>query len=166
MISGIGLFILIIQTRYGRVVDRIRSINYERLELIKRSLITEISETEKIWNDYRLQDLQKQVTILIDRGKLLKDSLRFTFISIFTFIISSLLLFIEQILKFSLSIIILICFTAGMVLLFTTSIYIIKEVTSSYNAVIFDVDTHVPKQFRIETKRGILGDLEKDQEND
>ena len=34
MISGIGLFILLIQTRYGRIVDRIRSINYERLELI------------------------------------------------------------------------------------------------------------------------------------
>ncbi len=161
MISGIGLFILIIQTRYGRVVDRIRAINNERLELIKESITRRITKSERIWVEYRLQDLQKQVTILVERGKLLKDSLRFTFISIFSFIISSLLLFFEQITQIPLSSVVLICFTFGMILLFLTCINIIKEVTSSYKAVMYDIDTHVPKEYRLKTKLGTFGNLEK-----
>lgn len=161
MISGIGLFILIIQTRYGRVVDRIRTINNERLELIKRGLLKKISNKEKIWNDYRIQDLQVQIPVLVKRGKLLKDSLRYMFISIFTFIISSLLLFIEQIFQLSLSTSVLVCFSFGMVLLFLTCINVIKEVTTSYKAVMYDIDTHVPREYRIKTESGTLGDLKK-----
>ena len=162
MISGIGLFILVIQIRYGRVVDRIRTINNERLELIKRSIMERISKAEKTWVDYRLQDLQKQMSILVGRGKLLKDSLRFTFISIFTFIISSLLLFIELITEMPLSSVILIVFTSGMILLFLTCINIIKEVASSFSAVMYDIDTHVPREFRITTDLGTFGNLKKE----
>jgi len=167
MISGIGLFILIIQTRYGRVVDRIRAINNERLELIKEAIIKKISKKEKIWNNYRLHDLQQQMSILVKRGKLLKDSLKFMFISILTFIISSLLLFIEQITKVPLSVIVLLLFAFGMIMLFLGGVNTIKEVTSSYNAVLFDIDTHVPKEYRLKTEFGVLGDLQtKNNESD
>ncbi|MCW4033568.1 MAG: DUF2721 domain-containing protein [Candidatus Bathyarchaeota archaeon] len=166
MISGIGLFILIIQTRYGRIVDRIRSINYERLELIKSSIIRKISKTEKIWNNYRLQALQEQMSILVKRGKLLKYALQFMFISIFTSIFSSLLLFIEQITKIPMSSLILILFSIGMIMLLMACINVIREVTSSYKAVIFDIDTHVPEKYRIKTELGVLGHLEKDNSKD
>ena len=109
MISGIGLFILVIQTRYGRIVDRIRILNSERLELIKKEILKKVSKIEKIWNDYRLKGIQEQVTVLIIRGKLLKDALKYMFISIFTAIISSLLLLVEQIIRFSLLLAICFC---------------------------------------------------------
>ncbi|MCZ2845287.1 MAG: DUF2721 domain-containing protein [Candidatus Bathyarchaeota archaeon] len=160
MISGIGLFILVIQTRYGRIVDRIRILNSERLELIKKEILKKVSKIEKIWNDYRLKGIQEQVAILIIRGKLLKDALKYMFISIFTAIISSLLLLIEQIIRFSLLLIILALFILGMVMLFLACINVIKEVSKSYQAVIYELDTHVPDQYRIETKFGKLGDLE------
>lgn len=160
MISGVGLFILVIQTRYGRIVDRIRILNSERLELIRKEVLTKISKIEKIWNDYRLKGIQEQVTVLIIRGKLLKDALKYMFISIFTAIISSLLLLIEQIIRFSLMLIILALFTLGMVMLFLACINVINEVSKSYQAVIYELDTHVPDQYRIETKFGKLGDLE------
>jgi hypothetical protein len=160
MISGVGLFILVIQTRYGRIVDRIRILNSERLELIRKEVLTKISKIEKIWNDYRLKGIQEQVTVLIIRGKLLKDALKYMFISIFTAIISSLLLLIEQIINFSLMLIILTLFTVGMVMLFLACINVINEVSKSYQAVIYELDTHVPDQYRIETKFGKLGDLE------
>ena len=163
MISGIGLFILVIQTRYGRVVDSIRAINNERLELIKKTVIKKVSKVELQWNNYRLEDLQKQVTILIRRGKLLKDSLQLMFISIFTFILSSLALFIDSITKISLSLIVLIIFSLGMAVIFISCINIIIEVTSSFKAVIYDIDSHVPEKYRFKTKYGIFGDLEKEE---
>jgi len=160
MISGMGLFILIIQTRYGRVVDRIRAINNERLDLIKRSVTKRASKIEKIWNDYRLQDLRKQMTILVKRGKLLKDALKYMFISIFTFIISSLLLFIEQVTEIPISVAVLLSFSVGMLMLFMACVNAIKEVAGSFEAVMFDRDTHVPKEYRVKTDFGTFGNLE------
>ncbi|MEM2964490.1 MAG: DUF2721 domain-containing protein [Candidatus Bathyarchaeia archaeon] len=160
MISGMGLFILILQTRYGRVVDRIRAINNERLELIKRSVTKRLSRIEKIWNDYRLQDLHKQMAILAKRGKLLKDALKYMFISIFTFIISSLLLFIEQVTNIPLSVAVLLSFSYGMLMLFMACVNAIKEVGGSFEAVMFDIDTHVPQEYRMKTEFGTFGDLE------
>jgi hypothetical protein len=156
MISGIGLFILVIQTRYGRIVDRIRTLNMERRELIKQTLIKRISKFEKIWNDNRLQCLQEQMAILLRRGKLLKDSLRFMFIVIFSSIASSLILFIEQITKAPLSSIVLSLFVFGIIMLFIACINVIKEVSNSYNAVIYDIDTYTPQKYLVKNKLDLL----------
>ena len=160
MISGIGLFTLVVQTRYGRVVDRIRAINKERLQLIKSSMAGSISNFEKKWNDFRLYDLEKQMQILVRRGKLLKDSLQFMFISIFISVLSSLLIFVEQIIGIPLNSIVLLCFTFGMLLIFMSCFYILKEVGGSYNAVLLDIHTHVPKEYRVENTLDVDEDLE------
>lgn len=164
MISGIGVFILVVQTRYGRIVDRIRSLNSERLELIKCEIMKKISKIEKIWNDYRLKTIEEQMIVLIERGEFLKNALKFMVISIFTAIISSLLLLIEQIAAMSLSVFVLVLFSLGMLMLFLACINVIREVTSSYKAVIYELDSHVPKEYRFDTKLGKLGHLEKENE--
>ncbi|MBS7651418.1 MAG: DUF2721 domain-containing protein [Candidatus Bathyarchaeia archaeon] len=151
MISGIGIFILIIQTRYGRVVDRIRAINNERLKMIRMELTGDLSDVEKKWNYHRLQDLQRQLPILVKRGKMLRDSLRFMFLSIFTFIISSFLIFIEQITKIQTSFAVLTIFTFGMFMVFMACINAIREVSGSFHAVLYDIHTHVPKEYRVKT---------------
>ncbi len=157
MISAIGLFILVTQTRYGRIVDRIRRINCERRNLIKKILIKRTSKSEKIWNENRLQNLQEQISILVGRGQLLKDSLKFMFIVIFTSITSSLLLLIEQLTKTKLSLAIMGVFLLGMVMLFVACINVIKDVGKSYDAVIFDIDPYAPQKHSLGNNLGIMG---------
>ena len=146
MISGIGLFTLIIQTRYGRIVDRIRAINAERLALMKEIAMKKISETEIVWNENRLEDLEQQMMILVKRGKLLKNALQFMFVSVFTSIISSLLLFIQYMVGMSMTLPVIIFFTASMVLIFMGSINTLREVATSYDAVVLDTETIEPRQ--------------------
>ncbi len=148
-ISGLGLFILVVQTRYGSIISRIRVLNNERLDLIKKALMKEQSEFEKTWNDNRLKDIQEQMIILVKRGRLLKNSLEFIFIAVFTFIISSLLLLTEQIARIPVSLLVLTFFTLGLVMLFMTCVNLVREVRSSYNAVMLDIATNVPDEYRI-----------------
>jgi len=145
MISGIGLFTLIIQTRYGRIVDGIRAINAERLGLVKEIMMKKISETEIVWNENRLEDLEQQMSILLRRGKLLKYALQFMFVSVFTSVISSLLLFIQYVLGTLMTLPIIFFFTLGMVLIFMGSINTLREVGTSYDAVVLDTKTIEPR---------------------
>jgi len=161
LISGIGLFILVIQTRYGRIVDSLRTINNERRELVKITLMKRTSKFEKIWNDNRLQSLQEQMSILVKRGKLLKDSLRFLFIVIFTSITSSLLLFIEQIINTPMSLAVLFLFLLAMIMLLLACINVIKEVSNSYSAVIYDIDMHLPQNNQIQDNIDLFAILDK-----
>jgi hypothetical protein len=146
MISGIGLFTLIIQTRYGRIVDSIRTINGERLGLLKEIMMKKISETEIVWNQNRLEDLEQQMSILLKRGKLLKYALQFMFVSVFTSVISSLLLFIQYFVGALMTLPIIIFFTLSMVLIFMGCINTLREVGTSYDAVILDTKTIEPQR--------------------
>jgi hypothetical protein len=146
MISGIGLFTLIIQTRYGRIVDSIRTINGERLGLLKEIMMKKISETEIVWNQNRLEDLEQQMSILLKRGKLLKYALQFMFVSVFTSVISSLLLFIQYFVGVLMTLPIIIFFTLSMVLIFMGCINTLREVGTSYDAVILDTKTIEPQR--------------------
>ncbi len=140
-ISGLGLFMLVIQTRYAGAINRVRALNSERLELVRKTLVGIVSETEVNWNKNRLIDIQNQISILVKRGKMLRDSLQFIVVSVLTFIISSLLLFVDQITRISLSIEIMAIFAFGMLMLFLSCVNIIREIRSSYNAVLLDVST-------------------------
>ena len=148
-ISGLGLFILVVQTRYGSIISRIRILNNERLDLIKKALMKQQSEFDATWNNNRLKDIQEQMIILANRGKLLKNSLEFIFIAVFTFIFSSLLLLTEQITKIPVSLLVLIFFTFGLLMLFMTCVNLVREVRGSYNAVMLDIATNVPDEYRI-----------------
>ena len=145
MISGIGLFTLIVQTRYGRVVDRIRIINAERLGLLKAIAIRQISDVEITWNENRLEDLEEQMTILLKRGKLLKDALQFMFVAVFTSIFASLLMFIQYFFQIQTGLLVVIFFTVGMILIFMGSISTLREIATSYDAAVMDTKTIVAK---------------------
>jgi hypothetical protein len=108
---------------------------------VRKTLVGIVSETEVNWNKNRLIDIQNQISILVKRGKMLRDSLQFIVVSVLTFIISSLLLFVDQITRISLSIGIMAIFAFGMLMLFLSCVNIIREIRSSYNAVLLDVAT-------------------------
>jgi hypothetical protein len=132
---------MIIQTRYARVVDRIRIINAERLELVKALAMNDISDIETVWNENRMEDLESQISILLRRGKLLKNALQFMFLSVFTSIISSPLLFIQYMVGTSMTLPIIALFSVGMVLIFMGSICTLKEMGKSFAAAVLDTKT-------------------------
>ncbi len=147
-ISGLGLFMLVIQTRYASAINRIRALNSERLELVKEALTRSVSENETSWNKNRSEDIRNQISILVKRGKMLRDALEFIVVSVLAFITSSLLLFIDQVTRVSLSLEILVIFAFGMIMLFLSCVNIIREIRSSYNAVLLDIATNDPGEYR------------------
>jgi hypothetical protein len=144
LINGVGLFLLVLQTRYGRIVDRMRTLNHERRNIVKSKILSR-SEIEKTWDQNRLSDIDEQMKILVRRGKLLKDALKYMFIAIFASIIASFLLFIEMLTTVKLTLVVLFLLLFVMIMLFVAGVNGIREVTSSYTAVMFDIDTHAPE---------------------
>lgn len=141
LINGIGLFLLVLQTRYGRIVDRMRTLHHERRNIIKSKILSR-SEIEKTWDQNRLSDIDEQMKILVRRGKLLKDALQYMFIAIFAAIIAPFLLLIEMLTTVMLTLVVLFLLLFVMIMLFIAGVNGIREVTSSYTAVMFDIDTH------------------------
>lgn len=81
LISACGLLCLVIQNRYGRVIDRIRIFNQEHFEL-KRS-----KSSSKYGDDYekRIEEIKIEVGMVMKRGNYLRLSL----FSLFSGILSS-----------------------------------------------------------------------------
>lgn len=152
-IGGVGLFVLVVQTRYLSLTTRMRALNGERLGLIRNAILKEMTEVERNWDKDRLKAIEEQLCILKKRGKLLKDALQYIFVAVFTFILSSLLIFVEQITKVRVSLLILIIFAFGLAMLFLTFVNMVREVRSSYRAVMLDIATRVPEEYRLKEGR-------------
>ena len=148
-ISGLGLFILVVQTRYMSLTTRMRALNSERLALIRNAIVKEMAEVEQNWDKNRLKTIEEQLSILKKRGKLLKDALQYIFIAVLTFIFSSVLIFVEHIAKIQASFLILVVFPFGLAMLFLTCINMVREVRSSYRTVMLDLGTRVPEEYRL-----------------
>lgn len=135
LISGCGLLCLVIQTRYGRVVDRIRLFNQEHFEL-KRT-----KSSSKYGADYekRIQEIKTEVSMLVKRGNFLRLSLFGLFSAILGFILTSFLLFSAYLLNTSdLYSVAIVTFSAGLLLLILGIIFATREVAVSYAAVIHE----------------------------
>ena len=136
LISGCALMCLVIQTRYGRVVDRIRVFNQEHLDLRTNK------SSSKYGADYekRIDELKTEVTMLMKRGNYLKLSLFALFSSMLGFILTSFVTFFAYLLNaaeiYPLAIA---TFSAGLVLLIAGVLFAVREVAVSYAAVIHEV---------------------------
>jgi Na+/melibiose symporter-like transporter len=88
LISGCALLCLVIQTRYGRVVDR-RTFNQEHFDLRKSK------SSSKYGPDYekRIEEIRTEVAMLMKRGNYLKLLLFALFSGILSFILTSFLTF-------------------------------------------------------------------------
>ena len=136
MISGCALMCLVIQTRYGRVIDRIRVFNQEHLDLRTNK------SSSKYGADYekRIDEIKTQMTMLIKRGNYLKLSLFALFSSILGFILTSFLVFFAYLLNASeIYPFTIATFSAGLVLLIAGLLFAVKEIAISYAAVIHEV---------------------------
>jgi len=136
LISGCGLLCLVIQNRYGRVIDRIRIFNQEHFEL-KRS-----KSSSKYGVDYekRIEEIKIEVGMLMKRGNYLKLSLFSLFSGILSFILTSFLLFSAYLLEASeIYPIVIATFSVGLLLIIVGVLFAVREVTVSYAAVVHEI---------------------------
>ena len=135
LISSCALLCLVIQTRYGRVVDRIRTFNQEHFDLRKSK------SSSKYGADYekRIEEIKIEIAMLVKRGNFLKLSLFSLFSAILGFILTSFLIFLAYLLNiagiYPASIV---TFSIGLLLLIAGVMYAIREVSVSYAAVIHE----------------------------
>ena len=136
LISGCGLLCLIIQTRYGRIIDRMRIFNQEHSDLKKSKSASKYGE------DYekRMGEIKIQMSMLIKRGNYLKLSLFSLFSGILSFILTSLLIFSTYLLnRLDIYYATLVIFSLGLVLITVGMYFVIREVATSYATILHDV---------------------------
>jgi len=135
LISSCALLCLVIQTRYGRVVDRMRLFNQEHFDL-RRS---KSSSTCGVDYEKRIEEIKTEVAMLVKRGNFLKLSLFGLFSAILGFILTSFLVFSAYLLNVSdLYSAAIVTFSVGLLLLIVGVMFAIREVAVSYAAVIHE----------------------------
>ena len=136
MISACGLLLLGINNKYSIVLNRIRLLNEERRKM-KMKVGGENSATE---DNLRLESITKQLTLLLYRVKLVRNSVLSYTIAVALFVLSSLLIGIAFFSKrIDLDIIILTVFLLGMLAVFFGIISAMLETKRGYEIVKFEV---------------------------
>lgn len=139
MISGCGLIALVVQTRYGRIIDRIRALSEERRGLSERAG----GFAHQGALDDRLRSIEAQMEKLIRRGLLVKRALFFIASSVFSFVLTSFLLYLAYIAGSPLdrlfAFLTPLAFLAGMAFLLIGMIAMVLEVAASYSSTLADV---------------------------
>ena len=134
-ISGLGLFILVVQNRWVAITDTIRELNAERLGLSRERAAGYMSEAAATWAEERMANLHEQIAILEKRGALVRDALQYIFIGILLFVIASLVMLASQTFDVNLSSVVLLLFVLGLLMVFLTCTNLVREVRTSYEAV-------------------------------
>ncbi len=118
ILSAAGLISLSIQQRYGRIIDRIRRFH-------------EIMGKEEGW----IKIAEKQIDILIKRGKLLRNTMFFLMLCILFAVLTTLLLSVKIIFDIE-EVFTIFFFFLSLLSLFISIIFAIVEIFISYNAVL------------------------------
>lgn len=137
MISACGLMLLGINNKHSSIVNRIRLLNEERRRYmlkIQNNANIEFVET------LRLQSVNKQLDDLLMRLKLVRNGIVFHILGIFMFILTSLVIGAELILRINLfEPIKIIIFSAGLILVAVGVIFALIETIKGYKIVYLDV---------------------------
>jgi VIT1/CCC1 family predicted Fe2+/Mn2+ transporter len=137
MISSSALICLIIQNRYGRIVDRLRKLISEQRELRQIGQSNKLAQAldEKLILG-RLHNIDVQIELLLSRGLKLKRALLLNFSAVFAFIFTSFLILVGSILIPTIIIpLVAITFFCGMFMLLLGTILTVNEIANSYDAI-------------------------------
>jgi VIT1/CCC1 family predicted Fe2+/Mn2+ transporter len=136
MISGSGLICMVIQTRYGRVVNSIRQLIQEQRRFQQHDSLKGLESDDADLRLERLKNLDAQILLLLKRGSKLRWALFLTFSSIVSFICTSFLILLSYV--FGLAIVITLvalAFFFGMFFLLVGAVITVNEIANSYDAV-------------------------------
>ncbi len=131
LISGAGLLALSIQTRYGRVIDRIRVFGAEVREDYPECCSPEMREKRK-------KSVKTQTEILLKRGRYLRNALFFLYLSVLFASITSFIIlasFMGDTMGTE-----VITLSTGLVFLVLGMISAIQDVALSYRAVELEIE--------------------------
>jgi VIT1/CCC1 family predicted Fe2+/Mn2+ transporter len=136
MISSSALICLIIQQRYGRIVDRLRKLISDQRELRQIRNSNKTNQIDEKLIIGRLQNIDVQIELLLNRGLKLKRALLLNFSAVFAFIFTSFLILVGSVI-FPTKIIALVAmaFFCGMFLLLVGTILTVNEIANSYDAI-------------------------------
>ncbi|MBS7623530.1 DUF2721 domain-containing protein [Candidatus Bathyarchaeota archaeon] len=136
MISSSALICLIIQTRYGRVVDRIRHLLAERRNLQQDVAKEQATAADTDFIMGRLRNIDAQIELLLRRGLKLKRALFLTFSAVFSFIFTSFLTLIGTAIGTAIIIpLVALTFFLGMFFLLIGAVTTVNEIANSYDAI-------------------------------
>jgi hypothetical protein len=136
MISAVALTCLTIQTRYGRIIDRIRALNEE-----KRAIKTTIGDSrgsELRPQKERLEFIETILEKLAKRGLYLKWALFLMLSSIFCFLATSFLILLS-VFAITQGYLVLGLFSIGMMFVLVGSVLLILEVALSYTMTMMEI---------------------------
>jgi hypothetical protein len=111
MISCCGLLLLTFTPKLGRVIDRIRLLNQEKISIAKKLRLEDIEKE-------RLDSIGHQTDMLVFRAQLLKRSTGATLLAILFFVITSVLIGLSFVLRLDLVTLTLIAFLVGLFFVF------------------------------------------------
>jgi hypothetical protein len=134
MISCSGLLLLALTPKLGRVIDRIRLLNQEKMNIARKS---ELEAIEK----ERLESIEHQIGMLVYRAQLLKTSSGATLLAILLFVITSVLIGISFITETNIVTFILITFLIGMVFIFVGVGFAYWEIRISHDTIKEEIET-------------------------
>jgi len=139
MINACGLLLLGINNKFSNVVNRIRLLNDEKRKLTIK-VGDKTPDTEEI---VRLESISKQITSLVIRGNLVKNSVLSFIVAIALFVFTSLLIGVLSLLTIAqMNFLIIVSFLLGMIAVFTGTVFMGLEVKRGYEIILFEVKTH------------------------
>ena len=124
MISGAGLVLLSMTNRFGRIIDRARS-------LAESYRSGSFDETERI---------QRQLSILLRRGRLLRSAIALTSISLLLAALLIITLFLTVLLDFEAAALIIVIFCSCMASLIAGLLFFLADVNVSLSALKLEID--------------------------
>ncbi len=125
LISAVGLLLLTLQNRYGRVIDRLRSFGEEIATLKQRMRYPRAREVS----------IKRQLGNLLKRGKLLRDAILFLYLGILCVILSSILIFVSNGFGAPIANITILAFSTALIFVLVGALFAIREMIMSYQAV-------------------------------
>jgi hypothetical protein len=136
MISACGLLLLGINNKFTAVLNRIRTLTEEKRKIIFNAAERDFHPAE----NQRIESISRQVAGLLNRARLIRDSVSCYLGAVGLFVVTSLLIgadyFVPMVL---LRYLILGTFLSGMVVVFVGVIFGVFDTMKGYNIVKFEV---------------------------
>lgn len=137
MINACGLLLLGISNKYSSLFNRIRLLTDEKRDLLKQQTERPLHPLEQ----QRIENISKQLNGLLERARLVRNSVSCYFISVGIFVLTSLFIGIEYFFQlFWLHYIIIILFLTGMVVVFFGVLFGVKDTLIGLRVVKIEVE--------------------------
>ncbi len=136
MINGCGLLLLSISNKFSSVVNRVRLLNEEKRKLFFRASESNFGAQE----NQRLESIARQLDRLLQRARMVRNSLLCYSIAVALFVLTSLFIGFDYfVLVIQMKAVIIGSFMAGLVIFFCGVIFAALDTLKGYEIVQYDV---------------------------